>query len=93
MAYGVFIVCTARGGIIDEKALIAALEAGKVAGAALDVFENEPPTDLALVQHPKVIATPHIAGQTKAAQERAAVDISEEVLAALNGKKLRWKIV
>lgn len=92
MKDGVYIVCTARGGIIDEKALLDALNSGKVAGAALDVFETEPPEFKELVNHPKVIATPHIAGQTKEAQRRAAKDISKEVLTALNGGKLRWQV-
>jgi len=92
MKDGVYIICTARGGIIDEDALLEALNSGKVAGAALDVFATEPPTNLDLIQHPNVIATPHIAGQTKAAQRRAAEDISKEILAALKGEKLRWKI-
>ena len=70
-----------------------ALESGQVAGAALDVFELEPPGMSALVSHPRVIATPHIAAQTSEAQARAAVDIAAEVLAALQGKPLRWKIV
>ncbi len=84
MKDGVRIICAARGGVIDETALLAALEAGKVASAALDVLESEPPVEaeLALVNHPKVICTPHIGAQTKEAQTRAAIDISEEVLAA-----------
>jgi D-3-phosphoglycerate dehydrogenase len=92
MKPGVRIVSTARGGIIDEQALLAALEEGRVAGAALDVFAQEPPGLTALVAHPKVIATPHIGAQTAEAQVRAAVDIAHEVLAALRGDKLRWRV-
>ena len=92
MKDGVFLVDDARGGIVDEEALLRALESGKVRGAALDVYEKEPPINWDLVKHPKVIATPHIGAQTKEAQCRAAVDISTEVLNALNGKPLRWKI-
>lgn len=87
------LISTARGGIIDETALLAALESGQVAGAALDVFVQEPPGMSALVSHPKVVATPHIGAQTFEAQARAAIDIANEVLAALAGKPLRWKIV
>jgi D-3-phosphoglycerate dehydrogenase len=93
MKDGVYIVCTARGGIIDESALLAALNSGKVAGAALDVFEKEPPDNMELVAHTHVIASPHIAGQTSEAQRRASVDISKEVLAALKSEKLHWQVV
>ena len=93
MKRGASLICAARGGIIDETALLNALESGQIAGAALDVFGTEPPGLTALVSHPNVVATPHIGAQTKEAQERAAVDISEEVLAALKGEPLRWKIV
>jgi D-3-phosphoglycerate dehydrogenase len=92
MKEGVRIVCAARGNIIDEAALLAALNSGKVAGAALDVFSTEPPVDSELVKHPKVITTPHIGGQTMEAQIRAANDISNEVLAALQGAPLHWKV-
>ena len=92
MRDGVRIVSTARGGIIDESALLAALNTGKVAGAALDVFEKEPPGLTELVAHPSVIATPHIGAQTAEAQSRAAEDIAGEVLAALQGKPLRWRV-
>lgn len=92
MKQGVYIVCAARGGVIDETALLAALNSGKVAGAALDVFATEPAGLTELVSHPKVIGTPHIGAQTVEAQTRAAHDISEEVLAALDGKPLRWKV-
>lgn len=92
MKKGVYIICAARGGVIDEAALLAALNSGKVAGAALDVYATEPPGLTELVSHPKVVGTPHIGAQTVEAQTRAANDISEEVLAALEGKPLRWKV-
>jgi D-3-phosphoglycerate dehydrogenase / 2-oxoglutarate reductase len=93
MKDGVLIVCAARGGVIEERALLTALDSGKVAGAALDVFETEPPGGAPLPKHPKVIATPHIGAQTKEAQLRAGYDIVSEVVAALDEKPLRWKIV
>ena len=93
MKNGVYLICTARGGIIDEASLLSALNSGKVAGAALDVFEHEPPQNLELIKHPRVIATPHIAGQTSEAQRRASVDISKEVLAALKSEKLHWQVM
>jgi D-3-phosphoglycerate dehydrogenase len=93
MKRGVRIVDAARGGIIDETALLAALESGQVAAAALDVFATEPPGLTALVAHPNVVATPHIGAQTEEAQDRAAEDIASEVLNTLRGEPLRWKIV
>ena len=93
MKRGARLICTARGGIIDETALLSALESEQIAGAALDVFATEPPGMSAVISHPRVIATPHIAAQTAEAQARAAVDIANEVIAALNGESLRWKIV
>ena len=92
MKDGVRIVCAARGGIIDESALLNALNSGKVAGAALDVFEKEPPGLTKLVSHPCVIATPHIGAQTVEAQSRAAEDIANEVLSVLRGESPRWKV-
>lgn len=93
MKRGVRLILTARGGIIDETALLGGLESGQISAAALDVFTDEPPGLSALVSHPHVIATPHIAAQTIEAQARAAVDIATETLAALRGDSLRWKIV
>ena len=93
MKRGVRIVDAARGSIIDETALLAALESGQVAAAALDVYVTEPPGLTALVAHPNVVATPHIGAQTEEAQDRAAEDIASEVLTALRGEPLRWKIV
>jgi phosphoglycerate dehydrogenase-like enzyme len=92
MKTGVYLVCAARGGVIDEDALLAALNAGQVAGAALDVYATEPPGATELVLHPQVVATPHIGGQTAEAQMRAAHDVAEEVLLALNDQPLRWRV-
>ena len=92
MKQGVYVICAARGGVIDEASLLASLNSGKVAGAALDVFATEPPGLSDLVSHPKVIGTPHIGAQTVEAQTRAAHDIAEEVLAALADQPLRWKV-
>jgi D-3-phosphoglycerate dehydrogenase len=92
MKDGVRLVCAARGGVIDEAALLEALNSGKVAGAALDVFAAEPPGLTELVAHPHLIAIPHIGAQTVEAQARAAEDISSETLAALRGDALRWKV-
>lgn len=93
MKEGVRIICAARGGVIDETALLNALNSGKVAGAALDVFVAEPPGKTDLASHPRVVCTPHIGAETSEAQVRAAIDISTEVTAALEGKPLRWRIV
>jgi D-3-phosphoglycerate dehydrogenase / 2-oxoglutarate reductase len=92
MKPGVRIICAARGGVIDEAALLKALNSGKVAGAALDVFITEPPGRTELTSHPKVVGTPHIGAETAEAQVRAAIDISSEVIAALEGKPLRWRV-
>jgi D-3-phosphoglycerate dehydrogenase len=92
MKTGVQIVCAARGGVIDEVALLDALKSSKVAFVALDVFATEPPGQVELVSHPHMICTPHIGAQTLEAQARAAYDISTEVLAALRGDSLRWKV-
>lgn len=76
---GIRIANCARGELIDEAALLEALESGKVAGAALDVFEIEPPKNSRLVAHASVIATPHIAGSTEEAQEIVGIRIAEQV--------------
>jgi D-3-phosphoglycerate dehydrogenase len=76
---GLRIVNCARGELINEADLLAGLESGLVAGAALDVFETEPPKDSKLVSHPSVIATPHIAGSTEEAQEIVGIRIAEQV--------------
>jgi D-3-phosphoglycerate dehydrogenase len=80
---GLRLLNVARGGIVDEAALLRALESGRVAGAALDVFETEPPTNEALVNHPSVVATPHLGASTAEAQVNVAVAIAEQVAAFL----------
>jgi D-3-phosphoglycerate dehydrogenase len=92
MKSGARLISTSRGGIVDEVALLQALDSGRLAGAALDVFEHEPPGVTPLTTHPSVILTPHIAAQTTEAQARASADIAAEVLAALRGEPLRWRV-
>ncbi|MBA4543106.1 MULTISPECIES: phosphoglycerate dehydrogenase [Thermoactinomyces] len=89
MKDGVRILNCARGGIIDEEALYDAIQSGKVAGAALDVFENEPPGEHPLFSLPQVIATPHLGASTLEAQENVAVDVCEEVLHILRGEPFK----
>lgn len=89
MKQGVRIVNCARGGIIDEKALTDGLKSGKVAAAALDVFENEPPTASELVGLDNVVLTPHLGASTEEAQENVAVDVARQVVRALQGKSFR----
>ncbi|MFX4262944.1 phosphoglycerate dehydrogenase [Pelotomaculum propionicicum] len=85
MKPGVRIVNCARGGVIDEAALYEAMKSGKVAGAALDVFEKEPNTDSPLFELNNFIATPHLGASTSEAQLCVAVDVAEEVVSALKG--------
>jgi len=80
---GIRILNVARGGIVDEEALLAAIESGRVAGAALDVFENEPPPPGGLIGHPRVVATPHLGASTREAQQGVARRIAEQVAAYL----------
>lgn len=79
MKDGVRIVNCARGELIDSEALAAALLAGKVAGAALDVYDREPPVDSPLLEHEQVVATPHIGGSTAEAQAKVGINIASQV--------------
>ncbi len=83
---GAFVLNTARGGLIDEAALLATLEAGHLAGAGLDVFEDEPPpADHPLRRHPRVICTPHVAGVTDNSLVNMGVMAAECIVAVLRG--------
>jgi D-3-phosphoglycerate dehydrogenase len=90
MKPGVYIVNAARGGIVDEDALLAALDSGKVAGAALDVFVVEPPeTGCKLVAHERVVSTPHLGASTDEAQEKVAVEVAEQIVAYVERGEVR----
>jgi Phosphoglycerate dehydrogenase and related dehydrogenases len=88
MKKGVRIIDCSRGGVIDQDALYQALVSGKVAGAALDVFEEEPPKNSRLLTLPNVIATPHMGAQTFEAQHRASIQIANNVIDAVEKLKL-----
>jgi len=83
---GLRLVNAARGGIVDEDALVEALDAGQVAGAALDVFAVEPPGGSPLLGRPDVVVTPHLGASTAEAQDKAGVTIAEQVVLALAGE-------
>ncbi|MFH1235167.1 MAG: hydroxyacid dehydrogenase [Candidatus Diapherotrites archaeon] len=87
MKQGVRVVNVARGRIIDEKALYDALKSGKVAGAAIDVYEKEPPENWDLIGLDNVVHTPHLGASTVEAQNRCGVQIADKVIAELKGKK------
>ena len=84
------ILNVARGGMIDETALLEALEKGTIAGAGIDVFTSEPPSPdssaARLIAHPRVVATPHLGASTVEAQENVSIDVCEQVLAILTGQ-------
>jgi D-3-phosphoglycerate dehydrogenase len=85
-------VNAARGGIIDEEALYRAIEEGRVAGAAVDVFAEEPASDNILLKSDKVVATPHLGASTAEAQKTVAIDVAEQVLTVLKGHPARYAV-
>ncbi len=89
MKDGIRVLNCARGGVVDERSLYKALKSGKVAGAALDVYESEPPTDSPLLELDSVICTPHLAASTAEAQVNVAIDVADQVIAALKGETVR----
>ena len=86
---GSFLLNVARGPLVDEAALLAALDSGHLAGAALDVFEVEPPTNSKLLAHPKVLATPHLGASKMEGQSLAGEQVVDEALRALRGEPLQ----
>lgn len=80
MKNGAYLINCARGGVMDEKAVLTALNSGKLAGAGIDVFEQEPTTNLELVKHPKVSVTPHIGANTVEAQERVGAEVAKVLI-------------
>jgi len=84
MKNGVILINSARGGVINEIDLMAALDSGKIAHACLDVFENEPKPSTDILKHPKISLTPHIGAATNEAQERIGVELAEKLIHALN---------
>jgi D-3-phosphoglycerate dehydrogenase len=92
MKHGAYLVNCARGGIIDEPALHAALESGQIGGAALDVWLKEPPTDNPLINHPRVIALPHLGASTEEAQALTAADVAEGVIDTLQNRTPRYAV-
>ncbi len=93
MKDGVRLINVARGGIIDEAALAAAVKSGKVAGAAIDVYTSEPPLgENPLIDDPRIIITPHLGASTAEAQERVAVDVAEQIVDVLAGRPARYAV-
>ena len=89
---GVRIINTARGELIDEEALVRAIDDGRVAGAGIDVFREEPPGESPLLTRDRIIVTPHLGALTAEAQERVALDVAQEVLSVLRGEPARYAV-
>jgi len=93
MKKGSYVINTARGGIVDEQALYEALYSGHIAGAALDVWEVEPPDPASpLLHHPNLVATPHFAGTTEESLCRVGITAVEEVLTVLQGQRPKYPV-
>ncbi len=89
---GIRIINAARGALIDEQALFDAVDSGHIAGAGIDVFSEEPAVGNILTTHDRIVVTPHLAASTNEAQDRAAVDVAEQVLDILGGKAPRFPV-
>ena len=92
MKDGVRLINCARGGIIDEKALADGIASGKIAGAALDVFESEPPTDSPLMGLDRVIVTPHLGASTVEAQKNVAISVANQCISVLSGGPAKYVV-
>lgn len=92
MKRGAYLINASRGGIVNEAALLAALEAGQLGGAALDVYSKEPPEDLAQFNHPRLVTLPHLGASTQEAQAQTGTDVAEGVIAALAGNTPRYSV-
>jgi len=93
MRRGSFLINCARGGLVDQPALLQALDSGQLAGAGVDVFNEEPVgADDPLPRHPKVVATPHLGASTVEAQANVAAQVAEEVLAVLDGRPAQFAV-
>ncbi len=89
---GARLVNAARGALVDETALLDAIDSGQLAGAALDVFDIEPPKNERLLAHPAIVVTPHIGGSTAEAATRVSIEVAGEVLTVLEGKPARFAV-
>jgi D-3-phosphoglycerate dehydrogenase len=88
MKDGVIIVNAARGGALDEEALLEALESGKIFGAGLDVFENEPTPSAALLHHPRISLSPHIGAATGQAQANIGIELAEKIIEVFSNSEI-----
>ena len=92
MKQGARLLNVARGGLIDETALLQAIESGQISGAGIDVFTQEPADQIPLVKSPKVISTPHLGASTVEAQAEVALEVAEQVVTVLQGKPAQYTV-
>jgi D-3-phosphoglycerate dehydrogenase len=92
MKPGVMLLNVARGGILDEAAVAEALTAGRIAGAAIDVYQKEPPVDSPLLSAPNTLLTPHLGASTAEAQIAVAEEVAEQILEVLDGRPARYAV-